>query len=77
VNAKRQAPRDFPVYIRNSRANLFLMRKRTELAAGLILVAMVILLASCQSGGGNSKSKEDITDPNVSFSNPATRNAGQ
>jgi hypothetical protein len=53
---------------------LFLMRKRIDLAAGLILVATVILLASCQSGGGgNTTSKEDVTDPNISFSNLGTR----
>jgi hypothetical protein len=52
------------------------MRKRIVLATGMILVAMMILLSSCQSGGGggNSTSKEDVTDPNVSFSNPGTRN---
>jgi hypothetical protein len=50
------------------------MRKRVDLAAGLILVATVILLASCQSGGrGNTTSKEDVTDPNISFSNLGTR----
>jgi hypothetical protein len=51
------------------------MRKRIELVAGLMLALMTILLASCQSEGakGNSNSKENVTDPNTSFSNPATR----
>jgi hypothetical protein len=54
---------------------LFRMRKRIELVAGLVLALMTILLASCQSEGakGNSNSKENVTDPNTSFSNPATR----
>jgi hypothetical protein len=57
---------------------LFLMRKRNQLAVGFILAAMVISLASCQSGGGAStRSKPNVTDPNMSFSNPGTRNEAQ
>jgi hypothetical protein len=54
------------------------MRKQIELSARLILAAMMISLASCQSegGGGNTTSKEDVTDPNTSFSKPETRNEG-
>jgi hypothetical protein len=52
--------------------DLFAMRKQFNWAARLILVALIVSLASCQSGGGGT-SKADVTDPNVSFSNPSTR----
>jgi hypothetical protein len=71
ANGERITPQDrFKAEIR---ARTILMRKRIDLAAGLILVATVILLASCKSGGGgNTTSKEDVTDPNISFSNLGT-----
>jgi hypothetical protein len=72
ANGERFTPQDR--FKDEIRARTILMRKRIDLAAGLILVATVILLAACQSGGGgNTTSKEDVTDPNISFSNLGTR----
>jgi len=56
-----------------------MMRKEFKWAAPLILAVLVLSMASCQSGGGgvksgNSTSKGDVTDPNFSFTHPATRN---
>jgi len=53
---------------------LLQMRKRIERAPRLILVGVIISLASCQSGGsgGNATSKQDVTDPNISFSKSAS-----
>jgi hypothetical protein len=50
------------------------MREQIERAARLILVAVMISLASCQSGGsgGNATSNQDVVDPNVSFSKSAS-----
>ena len=64
-----------PPLVRDS----FLMRKQFKWAAPVILAALVASLASCQSSGGgvkagNSTSNEDVTDPNFSFTHPATRN---
>jgi hypothetical protein len=56
-----------PEFVRDS----FLMRKRFNWAAGLLFAILIISLVSCQSG--ESTSKENVTDPNSSFSNPATR----
>jgi hypothetical protein len=44
--------------------------------ARFILAALIASLASCQSGGGNT-TKRNVTDPNTSFSNPATREGAQ
>jgi hypothetical protein len=48
-----------------------LMRKRFIWAARLLFAALGISLVSCQSG--NSTPKDNITDPNSSFSNPTSR----
>jgi hypothetical protein len=48
-----------------------LMRKRFIWAARLLFAALSISLVSCQSGA--STPKENITDPNSSFSNPSSR----
>jgi hypothetical protein len=47
------------------------------LAARFLLAALIASLASCQSGGEGTLPKGQVTDPNVSFTNPATRNEGQ
>jgi hypothetical protein len=56
-----------PEFVRES----LLMRKRFKWAARLLFAGLIISLVSCQSGG--STPKENITDPNASFSNPASR----
>jgi hypothetical protein len=48
-----------------------LMRKRLKWAGRVLFAGLVIALASCQSGA--STPKDNITDPNSSFSNPASR----
>jgi hypothetical protein len=51
------------------------MSKQLDWVARLILAALIASLAACQSGGGggNQDAKNQVTDPNTSFSNPATR----
>jgi hypothetical protein len=62
------------VYIRRSWAIHVLMRKQFKWAARFILAALIASFSSCQSGAGaGNGSKENVTDPNTSFSNPGTR----
>jgi hypothetical protein len=44
-------------------------------AARLLLAALIVSLASCQNGGDSETNipKGQVTDPNVSFTHPATR----
>jgi hypothetical protein len=53
----------------------FVMRKQLNWVARFILAALIASLASCQGGG--SSAKENVTDPNASFSSFATREGGQ
>jgi hypothetical protein len=52
--------------------DLFAMPKQFNWTARLILAALIASLVSCQSGGAGA-SNGGVTDPNVSFSNPSTR----
>jgi hypothetical protein len=50
------------------------MRKQLNWIARFILATLIASLASCQSAGsGGNSAKENITDPNTSFSNSAAR----
>jgi hypothetical protein len=48
------------------------MPKKFEWAVRVLFAMSMLSLAACQSSGG-TKSKDNILDPNASFSNPATR----
>jgi hypothetical protein len=56
------------------------MRMKTQVlwATRLIFAMLITSVAGCQGSGakaGNTTSRNDVIDPNVSFSKPSTRDA--
>lgn len=56
----------------DSCVNGFLVRKESQLAAGLIVLGITAFVAACQNGGANT-SKTGTTDPNTAFTEYAAR----
>lgn len=56
----------------DSCVNGFLVRKESQLAAGLIVLGITAFVAACQNGGANA-SKTGTTDPNTAFTEYAAR----